>query len=123
MTRVEELFFRWARCEIASHYAQPCPDEVMDQLVGDTSVCMEQLAATPAESLADVALKMLPPLLYEYEPKAGDPPLIPNPESASSDDRGLIASILADLGQHAPEVALLLNTPHYSARRRIGVAA
>lgn len=117
MTRVEELFFRWARCELASHYAQPCPDSVMDQLGDATSACLEQLAATPATSMSDVALKLFPMVLYEYEPAIGDQPLIPNPESGRHIDHGMIASVLADFGQHAPEIALLLNSPHYRALR------
>jgi hypothetical protein len=120
---IATLFAAWAHSELAAHYAQPCPDALMDHLTNRISLTKEALASAPARVPGDIALKMFPVILYEYEPKIGEAPLVPNPESAHSIDEGLIASILADIRQFFPEVAALIDTPHYSATRAERAAA
>lgn len=121
--QIAAAFAAWAHSELAAHYAQPCPDAVMDHLTDNITQSKAALAAVPAQTGGDVALKMFPALLYEYEPKAGDPPLLPNPASASNADEGLIGSILADIRAFFPEVAALIDTPHYSVTRLAKAAA
>lgn len=108
---VAERFARWANLELAAHFAAGCPDETMNQIVADVATAMEDLAATPASSASDMALKLYPLVLYAYEPPLGADPLIAAQDHGQHCDRGLVESFLADLDKHHPDLAALVRTP------------
>lgn len=116
---IAKAFTRWARAELAAHYASPCPDEVMDALVERAGEEVGALSALPAATGTDVALKLFPFILAYYEPKVDDAPMLP---VFSSGDGGehhecLLASALDDLRRISPEAAQAMAAPHRLRQR------
>lgn len=111
---ISKAFTVWAFAELAVHYAQPCPDDVMDQLVNVADDRLGVLAAMPANSADDIILKLFPLIIDYFEPKAGDPPMRPafdEGENASTADR-LVQSIVADLSRLSPEISRAMAAPY-----------
>jgi hypothetical protein len=104
---IEAAFRAWCLAELASHYAQPCPDDVMNYLVNEHCTHGESLAAQPAGNLEDLLLKLYPLLLANFEPQTarGDHPLVLSLYGGGNGDDKLIQSVMADLVRLVPAIA------------------
>lgn len=71
-------FEKWRLAELAGHFAQPCPDDVMDALVNHAVEAEMELGAVAPRSAEDLALQLFPLLLAIHEPKMGHAHLVPN---------------------------------------------
>ena len=117
MSQVSEAFRAWALSELAMHYAQPCPDAVMNQLCDDTSARAEALADLSAATADDLLLKLFPLLLANFEPEGGAPPMLLEPDAANGSS-SLVRSVIADLQRICPMIAQLMAAPHFKCPHR-----
>lgn len=114
---IADAFRGWKFAELASHYAQPCPDEVMNKLVDDTYDRLGHLASLPAVSADDLLLKLFPIVLAYFEPKVDDPPLLPVFDQGEGERDGLCQSIIEDFCRLSPDVARAMAAPHRLKQR------
>lgn len=110
-------FDRWRLAVAASHFATPCPDEIMDQLVsleGDACGALLQLQPQSADELL---LKLFPLLLQDNEPRRGEPPLKPQ---MTNDDtvitHAVFDDVIRDLQRLSPSIAAAIGIPHRHSR-------
>lgn len=115
-SEITDIFSDWFMSELASHYASPCPDEVMDHLVDVTWSHAARLAAQPATNAADLLLKVFPLLLASYEPKSGDQPLLPV-FGESNGSSTLLQSVVDDLHRLCPIIAEAMQAPNTNSER------
>lgn len=114
---IAAAFEAWKLAELASHYAAPCPDEVMTSLVNIESDAFDALQAMPPANADDMLLKLFPILVREFEPQMGEPPLRLSQSRAYNYDAAFIASLNAQIGTANPVLAAAIAEPHYSATR------
>lgn len=115
---VASAFERWANGEMSCHYAQPCPDELMNFLVDRIWADLEEMAAVPAANAEELLLKIFPLLLATYEPKKDEPPMLPSHGEGNNGSPGLLAAVIADLRRISPEIAQCLAVPNSLDRAR-----
>lgn len=115
-SEIADIFRDWYMSELASHYAEPCPDEVMDHLVDVTVSHAARLAAQPATNAADLLLKAFPLLLASYEPKSGDQPLVPVFGKSNGSSK-LLWSVVDDLRRVCPIIAEAMQAPNMNSER------
>lgn len=107
-TPVAAAFEHWRMAYITCYYAQPCPDEIMDRLMGEETEALRALADTPAETADDLVLKMLPLAMIENDPPLGQHPMVPvNDPQADTDyqEDALWRGIIRDLSTVSPLLA------------------
>lgn len=114
---IEAAFLSWAHSELAGHYANMCPDEVMDHLVNRAWADLDLLGKLPAQSSDDLLLKIFPLLLATYEPKSGDMPMVPT-FGENNGDPELLKSVVQDLARLSPAIAKMMAAPHFNTERR-----
>lgn len=112
-----KAFKAWQMAELATHYAIPCPDSVMDALVNDASDRLDALNRTPPATADDLVLKLFPLLLWVFEPKPGDPPLYPMiTEAVGTNIVDGYRAMIRDIGRVSPLVAMAMQAPHRLAQ-------
>lgn len=106
-------FEAWKLAELAAHYAEPCPDEVMNMLVGRASDASDALHAIEPTSADDMVLKLFTLLLRDWEPSVGGHPMRPH-----GDDAEFVTRLIAQLGATSPALAAAMAEPWPGRRRR-----
>jgi hypothetical protein len=115
----QAAFVRWRDAELAAHYAAPCPDEVMNQLVDIESESFDALQALPVTTPEDMLLKLFPILLREMEPAANEHPLKPGESRAYGYDRMFYERLTADLREASPAIRAAIDAPNpYECREK-----
>lgn len=107
-----QAFCQWKLAELASHFAAPCPDAVMDELTEMTFHRLEPLAEAVSVSAEDILLKVFPLLLAKYEPPLGAPPLVPHFDRGPAEHQMLLESAIEDMRKLCPAIASALDVPH-----------
>ena len=110
-------FETWKLAELAAHYAAPCPEEVMNDLVDRAGEKFDALMAMPVASANDLILKLFPLLLRDMEPRAGDPPLRPVASKSYAYEDAFYARLVADLAAVSTHLSDAIETPHKYARQ------
>ena len=109
---IAAAFKAWFLAEAAAHYAENCPDQVMDRLTDQALALPEALAALPATSAHDLLLKVFPLLMASYGPHGDQPPLVPLYDYMGNGSKELLAAVTEDLRRLCPEVAQAMTVPH-----------
>lgn len=104
-------FEAWKLAELASHYAAPCPDEVMDHLVGLAGDAFDALQAAPVENADDMLLKLFPIVIRDMEPSRGQPPMRPMESRSYGYDDAFYERLIADLGSVSPHLGAAIASP------------
>lgn len=112
LSPVAVLFRKWTLAEMAMRYAQPCPDEVMDNLNEMVSDIERQLAAAPAQSAEDVLYKLFPLVLANFESAAFAHPMVPAMSGGSNGLPVLLDSVVGELRDYAPGIAEAMALPN-----------
>ena len=105
-------FEAWKLAELACHYAELCPDAVMDNLVSIQSEAFAALQALPPNTGDDMLLKLFAVLVREFEPKTGEPPLRPSESRNYSYDPALLDRLRDQLGHVSPILRDAMAEPH-----------
>lgn len=105
-------FEAWKNSELASHYASPCPDDVMTHLTTREGDAFDQLQLAPAACAEDVLLKLFPILLREFEPGLGEDPMRPGRSRSCSYDDAFYDRLIADIGAVSPVLLAAMQSPH-----------
>lgn len=113
-------FETWKLAELAAHYAAPCPDEVMDHLVGLAGDAFDALQAAPAANADDMLLKLFPLVIRDMEPLRGEPPMRPMASRSYSYPDAFYDRLIADLGSVSIQLRSAIESP---AASRAGGAA
>ncbi|QTH21973.1 hypothetical protein HRJ34_00065 [Rhizorhabdus wittichii] len=74
ISAVRAAFIAWRDALLTSYYAFPCPATLAEKLYDNAIEAEKALAAAPAETAADVVLKLLP-----LHRSVNDPPAAANP--------------------------------------------
>lgn len=111
---IAAAFETWKLAELASHYASPCPDDVMTRLVDIAWEAFDALQATPAASADDMLLKLFPIVLREMEPGLGDAPLRPSASRVYDYPEAFYDRLRADLASVSAAVRDAMESPHRS---------
>jgi hypothetical protein len=119
---IAATFKAWSLAELAAHYAERCPDEVMDRLTGEALRLPEALGKLPAANTHDLLLKVFPLLMARYEPHGDEPPLVPAYEYKGDGSRDLLDAVNDDLRRLVPEIAEAMAAPHRDQYRAKGGA-
>jgi hypothetical protein len=117
---IAATFKAWSLAELASHYAEGCPDEVMDRLTGEAMALPKALAALPAASADDLLLKVFPLLMASYEAHGSRPPLLPHYDYMGNGSEELLSAVTEDMRRLCPEIAEAMAVPHRDAFRQKG---
>lgn len=104
-------FEAWKLAELASHYAAPCPDEVMDHLVEQAGNAFDALQAAPASSADDVLLKLFPLIIRDMEPLKGQPPMRPMASRSYSYPDAFYDRLIGDLGSVSAPLRAAIASP------------
>jgi hypothetical protein len=104
-------FEAWKLAELASHYAAPCPDEVMEHLVELAGTAFDALQAAPAANADDMLLKLFPLVIRDMEPAKGEPPMRPMASRSYSYPDAFYARLIADLGTVSPHLRAAIASP------------
>ena len=115
---IARAFEAWKLAELACHYAEPCPDEVMDNLVSIQSEAFKALQALEPGNGDDMLFKLFPVLMREFEPKMGDGPFWPTESSSYDYGDSFFAQLRQDLGRVSPTLGAAIAEPHPSRGRR-----
>lgn len=110
-------FEAWKLAELASHYAVPCPDDVMEHLTGLASDAFDALQVAPAANADDMLLKLFPLLLRDMEPLTGEPPMRPAASRSYNYPPAFYERLTADLGLVSLQLRAAIETPHRSSER------
>ena len=71
---IVERFEAWRVSMLACHFAEPCPDEVMDELCDREVERMRELLAVPATCAGDLLLKLFPLAMNEVTGRVNGQP-------------------------------------------------
>lgn len=104
-------FESWKLAELASHYAAPCPDEVMGHLVELAGDAFDALQAAPAENADDMLLKLFPIVIRDMEPGRGQPPMRPMGSRSYSYPDAFYERLIADLGSVSTPLRAAIASP------------
>lgn len=104
-------FEAWKLAELASHYAAPCPDEVMNHLVDLAGDAFDALQAAPAETADDMLLKLFPLVIRDMEPRKGQPPMRPMASRSYSYPDAFYDRLIADLGAVSAPLRAAMASP------------
>jgi hypothetical protein len=116
---IAAAFKAWFLTEAASHYAEGCPDEVMDRLTDEAVTTLPNALATlPAASAHDLLLKVFPLLMASYEPHGIEPPLVPFHDYMGNGSKELLSAVTEDLRRLSPEIAEAMAVPHRDTYRQ-----
>ncbi|MFV0623760.1 hypothetical protein ACBY01_07095 [Sphingomonas sp. ac-8] len=111
---IAERFDAWRLAQLACHYAQPCPDEVMSALVASEGKMFGRLVNTPSLTADDLVLKLLPLALIEHGGMIGNPPLAPvverDPGTQYQED-DIWESLIRDMAAVSPTLAAAMAPP------------
>lgn len=111
-------FEAWKLAELATYYADPCPDEVMDQLVDLSHAAFNALQSAPAVTADDMILKIFPIVLAEFEPRLGEPPLRFSVTDQPNYDDAFCARLIADFSNVSLQIRDALDVPAQPDRAR-----
>ena len=117
---IAAAFKAWCLAELASHYAENCPDEVMDRLTDEAASLALPLASLPAASAHDLLLKVFPLLMASYEPHGASLPLLPHFDYMGNGSKELLEAVTEDLRRLCPEIAEAMAVPHRETFRQPG---
>jgi hypothetical protein len=98
-------FDNWKCSELATLYASPCPEDLMQHLADAESQAFDDLMALPAANADDMLLKLYPIMLREMEPRADDPPLRLGESRSYTYDASFYAQLIEHLGSVSGPIA------------------
>lgn len=110
-------FREWKLAELATHYATPCPDALMDSLTDKENEAFHALQSITPTSADDMVLKLFPLILRDMEPKTGQPPLRPSQSRSYCYDDAFIERLCDQLGIVSSELREAIAEPHQSMMR------
>ena len=103
---ISARFCEWRASELAAHYASPCPDDVMNQLICQVEDAADRLAEHPATNIDELLVKLFPLVLANFRPAGhGAHPMVPASGDANGSDV-LFESVLEDLKRLSPPIIL-----------------
>lgn len=105
-------FEAWRLAELASHYASPCPDDVMSALVDQSGDRLADLNAQPATNADDFLLQVFPLLLWVFEPQRGSAPMRPElPDNSGTAIAEGYQVMISNIGRISPTIAAAMTAP------------
>ncbi len=104
-------FAAWKDAEHIVFLAEPCDDDVMDRLTDFSAVAFHDLQAIPAESAADMLLKLFPILLRVFEPAKDAPPLRPGYSAWCGYEPAFFDALNSEISRLSPQLLEAINLP------------
>ena len=115
---VLNAFVAWRDAELAEVAASPCPEDQMALLVEATSAAIAKLAAIPATTPEDLALKLLPLAVCEMGRRThGGPFALVVDDDSESDIAALWHGLVRDLPIVSTEVRATMEMPRPEGAR------